>query len=102
MLLVYAEAFSMIRLKIIVVTSHVVGGKGSFTQLTTCQKESWRSPCPSVTLFSSSYFFLLENVIYMLVTNNQPPVLISKIFRQVIHFIRYPTYCMVLRSPDVM
>ena len=53
MLLVYAEAFSMIRLKIIVVTSHVVGGKGSFTQLTTCQKESWRSPCPSVTLVSS-------------------------------------------------
>ena len=35
---VHIEAFSIVRLKIILPSSHVVGGKGSFSQFTTCQK----------------------------------------------------------------
>ena len=80
MLLVYAEAFSMIHLTIMIATSHVVGGKVSFSQVTICMPKGILEIAMSLSdiifLFT---FLLLDNVIYIFVTNNQPSVLISKI-----------------------
>ena len=93
MLLVYAEAFSMIHLTIIIATSHVVGGKVSFSQVTICMPKGILEIAMSLSdiifLFT---FFLLDNVIYMFVTNNQSSVLISKISRQVIPFHQVPHF----------
>ena len=76
MLTVYTEIFSIVRLKIIVASSHVVGK--SFTINSMPIVTYRRSPFTSVTLLAR-YIFFVQNFIYMFVTYNQTPVLTSKI-----------------------
>ena len=76
MLTVYTEISSMVRLKIIAASSHVVGK--SFTNNNMPIVIYRRSPFTSVTLLAP-YIFFVQNFIYMFVTYNQTPVLTSKI-----------------------